>query len=168
MFVLQEQSEEDETLSHSSSEPTQSVLQPPNSSVHVVNRKDAKEDTQHPEHTSGDRREDLKDFTRSAEATPDHPEDLSLSHTKDRTWTSAPANMEETMEEGTIEGDTDEDVQEQWTLVEIEATISGNAHQDEPREDEKCDQTLEDEEENDWKDTHMESEGRKQNTDTSR
>lgn len=97
---------------------------------------------QQPEHTSGDHWENSKDFTRSTDQTPDHPEDLSLSHTKDRTWASDRANMEETMEEHTIEGDTDED----GTLVT----------------------RLEDEEEGDWKDTHMESEERNQITDTSR
>lgn len=159
MFVLQDQSKEDKTRSQSSSASTQPVLQSPNSSVHVVNRKDAKENTQHPEHTSGDRWVDLTGFTWSTEQTPDQPEDLSLSHRKDRTWTSAPANMEETIEE---------DIIEVGTVVTRELTISGDTHKDEPREDEKFDQNLGDEEEEDWKDTHMESEERRQNSDTSR
>lgn len=119
---------------------------------------------------SGDLWEESKDFTWSKELTPDHPEDLSRSHTKDRTWASATANLEESMEERTIDGDTDEDVIEYGTLVArtMEILIDGNTHKDKPREDEKCDQKLEDEEEDDWKDTHMESEEREQSTDTSR
>lgn len=72
------------------------------------------------------------------------------------------------MEEHTIDGDTDEDVHEYGTLVAREPTIDGNTHKDKPREDEKCDQKLEVEEEDDWKDTHMESEEPEQSTDTSR
>lgn len=166
--VLQDQSDEDETLSQSSSEPTQSILRSPNSSVHSANRKDTKEDTQQPEHTSGDHWEDSKDFPWSTEQTPDHPEDLSLSHTKDRTRASATAKIVETMEEHTTEGDTDVDVHEHGTPVTRQPTIDGNTHKDEPREDDKSDQRLEDEEEDDWKDTHMESEERKQNTDKTR
>lgn len=72
------------------------------------------------------------------------------------------------MEEDIIEVDTDENVQEQGTVVTRELTISGDTHKDEPREDKKFDQNLEDEEEDDWKDTHMESEEIRQNSDTSR
>lgn len=72
------------------------------------------------------------------------------------------------MEEHSIEGATDEDVHEYLTLAAREPTIDGNTHLDRPREDEKCDQRLEDEEEDDWKDTHMESEERERRTHTSR
>lgn len=72
------------------------------------------------------------------------------------------------MEEDIIKVDTDENVQEQGTVVARGLTISGDTHKDEPREDEKFDQNLEDEEEEDWKDTHMESEERRQKSDTSR
>lgn len=164
--MLQDQSDEDETLSQCSSEPAQSVIQSPNSCVHVANRNDTKEDTHQPEHMSGNRSENSEDFTLMTEQTPDEPEDLSLSHTKDRTLASATANMEGTMGEGTIEGHTDEDVREHETPVTREPTIDGN--KDKHREDERCDQRLEDEEEDDWKETHIESEERKQNTDTSR
>lgn len=72
------------------------------------------------------------------------------------------------MEERAIEGDKDEDVHERGTLVTREPTTDGNTRKDKLREEEKCDQRLEDEEEDDRKDTHMESEERKQNTTTSR
>lgn len=64
------------------------------------------------------------------------------------------------MEEHTTEGDTDECVREHGTLVTGEPTT------EKPREAEKCDGRFEDVEEDDWKDTHMESGEREQNTDT--
>lgn len=135
MVVLQGQSHENDTLSQSSSEPTQSV--------HKANKKHTKEDALEPEHTSADLWIDSKVFPWSTEKTPDHPEDSSGLLPKDRTRALAAADVEDTLEERTVKGHTSGDVREHGTVV-TRALIHRA--------------------EDDWKDTHMQSEESEQNT----
>lgn len=145
LFVFQDHSEEDETLSQCSSEPPESV-QSSNASVHS---------SAEGEHT--------KESTRHSEEQTDHTGDSPL-------WHPSGAPDTEPVEEAREEkqrADRDEDACQQRTPFTRELVIKGNAHEEEPNRE--WDERLKDEDEDEEKHTHMESEARAQdNRDTSR
>lgn len=148
MFVFQDHSEEDETLSQSSSEPPESV-QSPNTSVHSsADGEHTKESTRHEDQT-------------------DHTGDSPLWHLSGRARAPDTEHVEEARE-GKQRADRDEDACQHRTPFKRELVIKGNAQEGEPNRE--WDERLEDEgDEDEEKHTHMESEARAQdNTDTSR
>lgn len=149
LLVFQDHSEEDETLSLSSSDPPESV-QSPNASVH----------------SSADR-EHTKESTQHAEDQTDHTGDSPPWHPSGRTPAPDTEQVEEAREEKQ-KADRDEDACQHRTLFTRELVLKGNTHEEEPKRE--WDERLEDEEDEDEeKHTHMESEARAQdNTDASR
>lgn len=147
--MFQDHSEEDETLSQSSSEPPESV-QSPNTSVHS---------SADGEHT--------KESTRHAEDQTDHTGDSPLWNPSGRARAPDTVHVEEAREEKQ-RADRDEDTRQRRTPCTRELVIKGNAHEEEPNRE--WDERLEDEEgEDEEKHTNMESEARAQdNRDTSR
>lgn len=146
--MFQDHSEEDETLSQSSSEPPESV-QSPNASVHS---------SADGEHT--------KESTRHAEDQTDHIGDSLLWHPSGRARAPETHTLEDAREEKQ-RADRDEDACHHRTAFTRELVIKGNTPEEEPNGE--WDERLEDEEEDEEKHTPMESEARAQdNTDTSR
>lgn len=150
LFVFQDHSEEDETLSQSSSEPPESV-QSPNASVHSsADGEHTKESTRHEDQTN-------------------HTGDSPLWHPSGRARAPDTKHVEEPREEKQrADRDEDEDACQHRTPFTRGLVVKGNAHEEEPNRE--WDERLEDEEDEDEeKHTHMESEARAEdNTDTSR
>lgn len=147
--MFQDHSEEDETLSQSSSEPPESV-QSPNTSVH----------------SSADG-EQTKESTRHAEDQTNLTGDSPLSHQSGRARAPDTEHVEKAREEQQ-RADREEDACQRRTPFTRELVIKENAHEEEPNRE--WDERLEDEEDEDEeKHIHMESEASAQdNTDTSR